>query len=282
MKNTNKKWFLTILGCAVIALTIAACGNGNGGDVPATGITLNKTTLTLVTGGSETLTATPAPSDTTDKVEWSTSAASIATVDKDGKVTAAGFGKATITAKAGTHTATCEVFANGFSYGSDLFPIHYAAFSTDHDADPKPNVPEDDKGFSFRFSNTKKEADINEDTLLNMIDIPKELMGTNIDLSDDTREYEGWNWYIEFYDNQGKRLTNYEGQEDATGALRADRTGTSSNFTITLETVLFGWDDQADEEFEVPFKLFYSGSFEHLTGEEIWDADDWYDVWRND
>ena len=76
---------------------------------PATGISLNKSTLSLVAGGSETLTATVEPTDTTDTVTWSSDNTSVATVDSTGKVTAIAAGTAKITAKAGDKTATCDV-----------------------------------------------------------------------------------------------------------------------------------------------------------------------------
>ncbi len=76
---------------------------------PATGIALNKSTLSLVVGGYETLTATVEPTDTTDTVAWSSDNASVATVDNNGKVSAIAAGQAKITAKAGDKTATCNV-----------------------------------------------------------------------------------------------------------------------------------------------------------------------------
>lgn len=73
-------------------------------------ITLNKTSLELIKGTSETLTATITPDNATTKtVEWSSSATTVATVDNTGKVTAVGGGSATITAKCGGKTATCAV-----------------------------------------------------------------------------------------------------------------------------------------------------------------------------
>ena len=78
--------------------------------VAVTSVALNKTELTLTEGDSETLTATVKPDDATDKtVTWTTSDASIATVDANGKVTAVKAGLATITAKAGDKSATCKV-----------------------------------------------------------------------------------------------------------------------------------------------------------------------------
>ena len=78
--------------------------------IPVTGISLNKTSLNLIKGNSETLTATVTPADATDKtITWSTSNETIAKVDGNGRVTAVGGGSAVITAKAGDQTATCAV-----------------------------------------------------------------------------------------------------------------------------------------------------------------------------
>ena len=80
--------------------------------IPVTGVTLNKTELALAAGASETLTATVAPENATNKtVKWSTSDEKIATVDATGKVTAIAPGTATITATTedGGKTAACQV-----------------------------------------------------------------------------------------------------------------------------------------------------------------------------
>ena len=106
-----------ITAVAVGASTIhASCGGKSAScevtvdPIPVESVTLNKTELTLKEGESETLTATVKPDNATDKtVTWSTSDASIATVDANGKVTAVKEGTATITAKAGDKSATCKV-----------------------------------------------------------------------------------------------------------------------------------------------------------------------------
>ena len=80
--------------------------------IAVTGVTLNKTALTLNIGASETLTATVAPADATNKkVTWKSSDAAVATVDTNGKVTAVKAGEATITVTTedGGKTATCKV-----------------------------------------------------------------------------------------------------------------------------------------------------------------------------
>ena len=77
--------------------------------VPIESITLNKTELSLTKGQSETLIATIIPSDATESaVKWETTNSHIASVE-NGKVTAIGGGRATITAKAGDKVAFCIV-----------------------------------------------------------------------------------------------------------------------------------------------------------------------------
>lgn len=78
--------------------------------IPVSSITLDKSELTLTEGDSETLTATVKPDDATDKtVTWSSSDQTVASVDAAGKVTANKAGSATITAKAGEQSVSCEV-----------------------------------------------------------------------------------------------------------------------------------------------------------------------------
>lgn len=81
--------------------------------VPVTSVTLNKTELTLVEGEEETLVATVKPDNAKDKsVVWESSDAKVASVNNEGKVTAILEGSATITAKSGTVSATCQVKVN--------------------------------------------------------------------------------------------------------------------------------------------------------------------------
>ena len=96
---------------AVLGLLVACQGKDNpfgGNEIAATSISLSKNSVSLQVGDSETLTATVEPANTTDKLEWSSSAEDIATV-KDGTITAVAHGTATITAKAGSQTANCTV-----------------------------------------------------------------------------------------------------------------------------------------------------------------------------
>lgn len=99
------------------AVTVTAAPN------PATGITLNKSELTLTAGDSDaSLTAMVTPSDSTDTVVWSTDKPAVATVDSaTGKVTAVAPGEAIITATAGTKTATCTVKVQAAPCAHDSF-----------------------------------------------------------------------------------------------------------------------------------------------------------------
>ncbi|MGN1165065.1 MAG: Ig-like domain-containing protein [Lachnospiraceae bacterium] len=80
----------------------------NGETVPATGITLNKTTLSFTDSATQTLVVTVEPSNSTDKVTWESDNEEIATV-ANGVVTPVSNGSCTITAKAGSYSASCEV-----------------------------------------------------------------------------------------------------------------------------------------------------------------------------
>ena len=78
-------------------------------NIPATGITLDKTSVEVFSGKTVTLTATVTPANTTDTVTWSSDDGNIATVDAYGVVTGVSQGTVTITAKAGDVSAKCTV-----------------------------------------------------------------------------------------------------------------------------------------------------------------------------
>lgn len=82
-------------------------------ELPVSSVTLDKTTLTLHMGDTVSLVATVLPEDATNKsIVWFSSNTQIATVDRDGTVTATGFGSASITARAQDKTASANVFVN--------------------------------------------------------------------------------------------------------------------------------------------------------------------------
>ncbi|MBQ3378327.1 MAG: Ig domain-containing protein [Clostridia bacterium] len=117
---------ITLTGCEITAPAGGKVKNGavvtSGGTVAeevtivpvthVTGVTLDKTSLTLITGKSGTLKATVKPSDAADKtVSWSSSRPAVAAVSSSGKVTAKAEGTAviTVTTKDGGKTAACTV-----------------------------------------------------------------------------------------------------------------------------------------------------------------------------
>lgn len=109
-------WTCIVEGDATITVTFKS-GSEGGGDTPAegtpvTGISLNKSTLTLQRLKSEKLVATVAPTGATKKdVKWTSTAPAIASVEADGTVKALKIGQATIIATTvdGGFTAMCEV-----------------------------------------------------------------------------------------------------------------------------------------------------------------------------
>lgn len=101
-------------------------GELTGENIPTEGVVykvtevkLDKDSLSLEVGGTETLTATITPDNATNKnVTWESSNTSVATVDADGKVTAVSAGTATITVTTadGGFTDTCTVTVNPVQY----------------------------------------------------------------------------------------------------------------------------------------------------------------------
>ena len=80
--------------------------------INVTSVTMNKNTVSLVEGGTETLTVVVSPTDATNKqVTWHSSATDIVTVDANGKITAVKAGVATITATTedGIKKAVCTI-----------------------------------------------------------------------------------------------------------------------------------------------------------------------------
>ena len=110
------------------AVLLFACTPGEivapGGDTPSekpltvqvTGITLDKTEVSIKEGESVTLIPTVKPDNATNKaVTWTSSNEAVATVDTDGKVTGVKAGSATITATANDgsgKSASCSVTIN--------------------------------------------------------------------------------------------------------------------------------------------------------------------------
>ena len=99
-----------------------------GADVPATGVTLDKTELSLTEGESATLTATVEPENATGKaIVWTSSDNAVATVE-NGVVTAVKAGTATITAACGSTKAECTVTVSAAPAGPISVKVGTAAY----------------------------------------------------------------------------------------------------------------------------------------------------------
>ena len=121
MKKTITQTLSALMSLAMISVVFFGCGPKEEPLPPTppaptivsvTGVSLNKTSLSLVEGGSESLTATISPDNATNKaVSWKSSDTGVATVDGSGKVTAVKAGSTTITVTTtdGGKTATCSV-----------------------------------------------------------------------------------------------------------------------------------------------------------------------------
>jgi hypothetical protein len=96
-----------LLVAAFAATVCTSCSKDEPTPVQVSDVTLDKTTLTLIVGTSETLTATVMPDKT---LTWTSSATAVVTLDAStGEVTAVALGAATITAAAGGKIAACAV-----------------------------------------------------------------------------------------------------------------------------------------------------------------------------
>lgn len=90
-------------------------------NIPVTSITLNKTSLSLFVGDSETLIASILPDNATDKtVVWSSTNSNVVTVE-NGKVTAKSAGSATVyvSNEDGSQKASCNITVNTKSTNSE-------------------------------------------------------------------------------------------------------------------------------------------------------------------
>ena len=101
-----------LLATAVLAASLVSCQETEPivGTQDKDGFFLNRTSLTLPKGSSESLTATVTPKGA-GAASWSSSDESVATV-ADGVVTAVGGGEAVISAQFGSQTLSCKVWVS--------------------------------------------------------------------------------------------------------------------------------------------------------------------------
>ncbi len=124
VKVEEKRFAVPKLSAGTHNLSIV-CGNDRwdlsmvvAGTVPATGLSLSATSLSMTVGQVAVLKAAVTPADATEKdVKWKSSDPSVATV-MGGTVTAVAAGTATITASLGDLSAACSVSVADSSSGS--------------------------------------------------------------------------------------------------------------------------------------------------------------------
>lgn len=96
-----KKLICLAMAAILVCGTSVFMSCSNDDDVTLLSIKLNKSTLSLIVGQTETLKATISPNNATDQAyTWSSDDTAIATVDANGKVTAVAVGTAVISATA--------------------------------------------------------------------------------------------------------------------------------------------------------------------------------------
>ena len=107
-------------------------------------VSLDKTELALTVGDTQTLTATITPNDANNKnVSWSSDKPSVATVDKNGNVTAVAVGTANITVKTvdGEKTAVCVVTVTAKNSGGGSTGGSSSSGSSSSDRDSSDSNP---------------------------------------------------------------------------------------------------------------------------------------------
>ena len=114
MKDNLLKQASMFLTAVLLSIGFGSCNKPEPTPPPVSvsGVALDKASISIKVGDTETLTATVSPKNAANKkVTWKSSDSAIATVDANGKVTGVKAGEATITVTTddGGKTATCKV-----------------------------------------------------------------------------------------------------------------------------------------------------------------------------
>ena len=127
--------------------------------VSVSGVTLDKSSISIEVDETLQLTATVSPDNATDKtVTWSSSEDAVATVE-NGKVTAIKEGEATITAKVGDKTAECKVTVSAPAAKTITVSVD------SDDATIKPSFTEDNVTAKLKMSISEGETELGTLTL---------------------------------------------------------------------------------------------------------------------
>lgn len=109
----KKSIIFSLIATALVAFTFTSCKDdknpSGGGSTAITSLTVKPSTLVLTVGESTRLAVLTQPEGANVAVEWSSSNTDVATVSTNGTVTAVGYGEATVTAKHGDLSSTCQV-----------------------------------------------------------------------------------------------------------------------------------------------------------------------------
>ena len=177
---------IVLLALPLLALAVTGCEkkNRNPSAQVEASIILNKTSLVLEVGGSETLTATTANGE--GGVTWASSNTDVATVDANGLVTAVARGNASITATYSGKTATCQLVVRALI-------DHYALASVQDNEDIKDfknNVASNE----WR-GETEPILQVGDDNPLNVRPVLKLL---NLDTFEEIEDETIWNYAYEY------------------------------------------------------------------------------------
>lgn len=160
--------------------------------VPVSGISLDTKSAMLKAGKHLSLKADVEPEDASNKaIDWKSSDENVATVSKDGKVSAKGYGTATITAttKDGGFSASCEIKVLFFDLGDDTEGFYEALYWA---VDQNIVAPESRSMFLPK-SMCSRESVISY--LYNLMEKPKYKTGTSFkDVKKDSPFYDAVSW----------------------------------------------------------------------------------------
>ncbi|MBT1689451.1 Ig-like domain-containing protein [Dawidia soli] len=204
--------------------------------VHVTEVNVSDDAFTLFLDEEKTITAEVMPANAGNPaIEWSTSAADVATVDANGNVKAVAPGTAVITAKAKDNavTGTANVtVVNGFVLGTERTEIK-AAYYDDADLGET-----EGGGLSFYFYSTTEVGD-GEDYSI-WIDIPTERLNTTFSLTEE--DPYNWSWWIEY--QKAEPAVHYEGfgsegsMEDVVSGTMSSKVEGGGKFTVTFDILL--------------------------------------------
>ncbi|MCH5191030.1 MAG: Ig-like domain-containing protein [Oscillospiraceae bacterium] len=224
---------------------------------PVTGITLDKSSVTLKKGETSQLTATVTPSDATDKtVTYSSSNTKVATVSGSGKITAVGAGSATITAKAGSKTATCNVSVKVTQTGIA------ASGGTSRSVE---------EGGSLKLSVTKVPSDATDDYSVtwvsantNIATVSSNGTVTGVAVGSTTVTAKSNNWTVTFNVTVTEKVTETE-TESATEPVE---TTEEEIFPPTTEPETVSETEAETEPSQESLSDYFAGIIERLTDED--------------